>query len=157
MEPEIGLDATVRKQVCKVLESMLADQYVLYTKTRNYHWNVTGEDFSEYHKLFEAQYSSIDEDIDEVAERIRMLGGKTSATLVEFVNIARLKENPGQFLSAKEMISSLLKDHESVIIQLRKDIETCDDLDDDGTEDFLTQLLQKHEKTAWMLRAILEG
>ncbi|MBM3910712.1 MAG: DNA starvation/stationary phase protection protein, partial [Thaumarchaeota archaeon] len=81
----MGLAPNVRQKVIDVLSKAVADQYVLYTKTRNYHWNVTGEDFSQYHKLFEEQYSAIDEDIDDVAERIRTLGGKTPATLGEFI------------------------------------------------------------------------
>lgn len=153
----IGLSPNARIKVTSVLSDVIADQYVLYTKTRNYHWNVTGEDFAQYHKLFEEQYSAIDEDIDDVAERIRALGGKTSATLAEFVKSATLKEHPGKYPSAKAMIANLLADHEAVIRSLRKAIEICDDVDDVGTEDFLTQLMEKHEKTAWMLRATIES
>lgn len=153
----IGLAPKTRQKVIDVLNDIVADQYVLYTKTRNYHWNVTGEDFSQYHKLFEEQYSAIDEDIDDVAERIRALGGKTRATLNEFVRESSLKEQPAKYPPAKVMIANLLADHETVIRNLRKDIEICDDVDDVGTEDFLTQLIEKHEKTAWMLRATMEN
>ena len=153
----IGLAPNSRQKVIETLSVILANQYILYTKTRNYHWNVTGEDFAQYHKLFEEQYSAIDEDIDEVAERIRALGGKSPATLSEFLKSATLKEHPGKFPSAKVMIANLLTDHETVIRSLRKDIEICDDVDDDGTEDFLTQLMGKHEKIAWMLRATLDN
>lgn len=153
----IGLSQGARQKVINALNRILADQYVLYTKTRNYHWNVTGEDFSEYHKLFADQYEALDEDIDEVAERIRTLGAKTPATLSEFAKMARLKEHPSKYPNAKTMIQNLLADHEAVIRTLRNDIELCDDVDDDGTEDFLTQLMEKHEKTAWMLRAILQA
>jgi len=153
----IGLSPSTRQKVIDVLGGIIANQYVLYTKTRNYHWNVTGEDFSQYHKLFEEQYSAIDEDIDAVAERIRALGGNSPATLAEFIKMAALKEHPGKYPSAKVMIANLLADHESVIRNLRKDIEVCGNIDDAGTEDFLTQLMEKHEKTAWMLRATLES
>jgi len=153
----IGLSPNTRQKVVAVLSGVLSDQYVLYTKTRNYHWNVTGEDFAQYHELFEKQYSAIDEDIDDVAERIRALGTKTPATLAEFVKFATLKEHPGKYPLAKTMIANLLADHETVIRSLRKGIKICYDVDDDGTEDFLTQLLEKHEKTAWMLRATLEN
>jgi starvation-inducible DNA-binding protein len=152
----IGLAPKLSQKVIDILGKILADQYVLYTKTRNYHWNVTGEDFIQYHKLFEEQYSTIDEDIDEVAERIRALGGKTPATLSEFIKLASLKEYPSKYPTAKIMIANLLADHESVIRNLRIYIEVCDDVDDVGTEDFLTQLMEKHEKTAWMLRATLD-
>ena len=153
----IGLDSNTCQKINTMLGNIIADQYILYTKTRNYHWNVTGEDFIQYHKLFEEQYSAIDDDIDQVAERIRALGEKTPATLGEFLKSATLKEHPGEFPSAKTMITNLLTDHETIIRNLRKDIEICDDLDDVGTEDFLTQLMEKHEKTAWMLRATLEN
>ena len=153
----IGLAPNSRQKIINILGNIIADQYILYTKTRNYHWNVTGEDFIQYHKLFEEQYSAIDEDIDEVAERIRALGGKTPATLGEFLKSSTLKEHPRKFPSAKAMIANLLTDHETVIRNLRKYVEVCDDLDDVGTEDFLTQLMEKHEKTAWMLRATLDN
>jgi starvation-inducible DNA-binding protein len=153
----IGISQKNRQGVANILAKVLADQYVLYTKTRNYHWNVTGEDFSQYHKLFEEQYDALAEDIDDVAERIRALGEKTPATLSEFTKLARLKEHPRKYPKASAMIANLLSDHETIIRNLRKDIEICDDkYDDEGTEDFLTQLMEKHEKTAWMLRAILE-
>jgi len=153
----IGISEKNRQGVVNILSKVLADQYVLYTKTRNYHWNVTGEDFSEYHKLFADQYGALDEDIDDVAERIRELGGKTPATLSEFTKMTRLKEHPGKYQKANVMIANLLSDHEQIIQTLRKDIEACDDkYEDVGTEDFLTGLLEKHEKTAWMLRSILE-
>ena len=156
METNIGLAPNSRHKVIDILGGIIADQYILYTKTRNYHWNVTGEDFPQYHKLFEAQYSALDEDIDAVAERIRTLGGKTPATLGEFLKLATLKEHPAKHPTAKTMITNLLADHETVIRNLRKDIGSCLKLDDVGTQDFLTQLMEKHEKTAWMLRATLE-
>lgn len=152
----IGLSPNSRQKVVDLLGDIIADQYVLYTKARNYHWNVTGEDFAQYHKLFEDQYSAIDEDIDEVAERIRALGSKTPATLLEFLKSATLKEHPGKYPPAKTMIANLLADNESVIRNLRKRIEICGKAGDAGTEDFLTQLMEKHEKTAWMLRATLD-
>lgn len=153
----IGLVPNSRQKVIDILGNIIADQYILYTKTRNYHWNVTGEDFAQYHKLFEEQYSAIDEDIDDVAERIRALGGKTQATLGEFLKSTTLKEHPAKYPTAKTMIANLLADHEAVIRNLRKNIVSCSKLDDAGTEDFLTQLMEKHEKTAWMLRATLDN
>jgi starvation-inducible DNA-binding protein len=153
----IGLSQKTCQRVISLLGRILADQHVLYTKTQNYHWNVTGEDFSQYHKLFGEQYEALAGDIDEVAERIRALGGKVPATLGEFVRASRLKEHPGKYPKASAMIANLLSDHEAIIRNLRKDIEVCDDVDDVGTEDFLTQLMEKHEKTAWMLRATLDS
>lgn len=153
----IGIQEQDRKAVVQELAKILADAYVLYTKTRNYHWNVTGSDFSEYHKMFEEQYNEIDADIDEIAERIRALGQKTPATLAEFGKTTRLEEHPGQYPDAKTMIKNLVSDHESISRAIRESIEIVGNKHHDvGTEDFLTGLLEKHEKTAWMLRSILE-
>ena len=153
----IGISPKNRQGVVNILGKILADQYVLYTKTRNYHWNVTGPHFSEYHKLFAEQYAALDGDIDDVAERIRALGGKSPATLSEFSKMTRLREHPAKYPNARVMIANLLADHEAVILNLRKDVEACGSkYQDVGTEDFLTGLLEKHEKTAWMLRALLE-
>src|SRR5581483_5451587 len=150
----IGLGERQRQGVTEVLGRLLADEYVLYTKTRNYHWNVTGPQFNDLHKFFEAQYEALNELVDEIAERARQLGGRAFGTLAEFAKSARLTEQPGPAPAAKDMIASLLADHEAVIRVLRADItpvaETHGDI---GTSDFLTALLEKHEKMAWMLRA----
>jgi starvation-inducible DNA-binding protein len=128
----------------------------LYIKTRKAHWNVTGESFMELHKLFEHQYKLLEESIDEVAERIGKLGQKTIGTMDEFIKHASLKESPGKYLSSKETLQELLVDHETVIIQLRKDIEECADKNKDaGTADFLTGLMEAHETMAWILRRYL--
>lgn len=156
-QTNIGISEQDRKGVTTELVKILSDAYVLYTKTRNYHWNIVGSDFSEYHKMFEEQYDAIDADIDEIAERIRALGQKTPATLAEFVKNSRLDENPGEYPDAKIMIKNLLADHESVASSIRESIGIVGDkYHDVGTEDFLTGLLEKHEKTAWMLRSFLE-
>lgn len=152
----IGIAENDRGQVIKILEKILADEYVLYTKTKNYHWNVVGAHFSDYHKLFGDQYDALDSDIDDIAERIRSLGAKTPATLAEFGKNARLSEHPGEHPDAQAMMSNLLNDHELVIRTLREDVRSCVKHNDDGTADFLTGLLEKHEKTAWMIRSILE-
>lgn len=152
----IGIADKNRHAVASLLNNLLADEYALYTKTRNYHWNVTGPHFNDLHKFFESQYDSLDGDIDEIAERIRSLGAKTSATLAEFVKNSRIQEQPDEFPSDDKMISNLVADHESVIQTLREDVFACDKNNDAGTADFLTGLMEKHEKTAWMLRSVLE-
>lgn len=155
---DIGISENDRAGVIRTIGQLLADEYVLYTKTRNYHWNVVGSHFSDYHKLFEGQYEGLSNDVDEIAERIRSLGGKTPATLTEFLKDARLEEHPGKYNDAKTMVSNLLLDHEKIIKTLRVDIETCaTKYHDVGTQDFLTGLMEKHEKTAWMLRSVIEG
>ena len=156
MTTNIGISDENREGVVSILSKLLADEYVLYTKTRNYHWNVVGPHFNDLHKFFEEQYNQLSDDVDEIAERIRSLGGKTPATLNEFVKNSRLDEHPGEFPDANSMVSNLVADHETTIRNLRTDLETCDTkYQDTGTNDFLTGLMEKHEKTAWMLRSVL--
>jgi starvation-inducible DNA-binding protein len=156
MEPKIGLKDEQRKGVLKILGTLLADEFVLSTKTRNYHWNVEGPQFNDLHKFFDAQYEALDEVVDEVAERARSLGGMSVATLAEFIRLTRLKEQPGQFPDARTMLANLLADHEALIRTLRQDLQAAmDRYKDAGTSDFLTGLMERHEKMAWMLRAFL--
>lgn len=153
----IGLEADAASSVVKILSKHLADQHILYIKTRNFHWNVTGPHFTELHKLYESQYTQLAEAIDSTAERIRSLGAVAPGTMSEYLAHARLSESKGKPPKANEMTAQLLADHETVIRQLREDIDTVDgDLGDAGTADFLTGLMQDHEKTAWFLRAHLE-
>ena len=157
MKPNIGLDSKSRDGVVDILNTLLSDEYVLYTKTRNFHWNVVGMQFNDLHKFFDAQYATLNEVVDQVAERARSLGEKSLGSLKEFLANTRLKESVGQHLAAVAMLSSLLSDHESVIQSLRKDVDTCaDKYQDQGTTDFLTGLMEEHEKMAWMLRSFLE-
>jgi starvation-inducible DNA-binding protein len=158
MAIDIGLTEAQRDGVGRILGALLADEYVLYTKTRNYHWNVVGPQFNDLHKFFEAQYEDLDDVVDEVAERLRALGLPTPATLAEFARLARLGEKPGERPTARGMLAALLADHEAVIRALRADLETTvTQHRDAGTCDFLTGLMERHEKMAWMLRAFLEG
>ena len=158
MKTNIGITDENRESAVQILNTLLSDEYVLYTKTRNCHWNVVGPQFNDLHKFFEAQYEALDDVVDEVAERIRTLGGKTPGTLVEFREHTRLKEHPKQYPDARDMIGHLLADHETVIRALRADLETVAAKHGDiGTNDFLTGLMERHEKMAWMLRAFLEG
>ena len=156
MKPNIRLTDKERSGVVEILGALLADEYVLYTKTRNYHWNVVGPQFNDLHKFFEAQYEGLNGVVDDVAERARTLGGPALGTLAEFVKAARLKEHPGQALDADGMLADLLAGHEAVVRQLRGDLEAAVKHHDAGTSDFLTGLMERHEKMAWMLRAFLE-
>jgi starvation-inducible DNA-binding protein len=158
MEPNIGISSQNRSGVVEILKKLVSDEYILYTKTRNYHWNVTGAQFNDLHKFFEAQYEELDDIIDDVAERVRELGSNSMATLSEFTKNTRLKEEPNTYHDAKTMLSNLLGDHESIIRTLRTDIETCaTKYQDSGTTDILTGWMEQHEKMAWMLRAFLDG
>ena len=156
MKPNIGITEKNLKHSSELLSIVLADEMTLYIKTRKSHWNVTGESFMELHKLFENQYKQLEESIDEIAERIGKLGHKTIGTKNEFEKLASIKESPGKYSSSKEMLRELLKDHETVIIQLRKGIEDCIEKNKDaGTADFFTGLMEQHETTAWILRRYL--
>lgn len=158
MKPSIGLSSEQREGVINTLNALLSDEYILYTKTRNYHWNVVGPQFNDLHKFFETQYNELNLVIDEIAERVRALGGPAFGTVTEFSQHARLKEHPGRYPGARDMIANLLSDHESVIRQLRIDLEVCAQrYQDAGTSDFLTGLMEQHEKMAWMLRSYLQG
>ena len=157
MKTDIGISEQNKKAVSEILSKLLADEYILYTKTRNYHWNVVGPHFNDLHKFFEGQYESLDASIDEIAERIRSLGSKTPSTLGEFVKTSRLAEHPGKYPDAQTMVQNLLADHEKVIQYLREDVDACGEkYHDAGTQDFLTGLMEEHEKTAWMIRSVLE-
>jgi starvation-inducible DNA-binding protein len=154
---DIGLTKEARSGVIEILNKILCDENIIYIKTKNYHWNVIGQDFSERHALFREQYEAIDEIIDEVAERIRDLNGKSLGTYSEYLHHCRLKEVPGEYPNDVTMISNLLADHEQIIRILRKDADRCDDeYHDMGTNDFLIGTMEKHEKMAWMLRAHLD-
>ena len=158
MSLNIGLTEEQREGVVAILNTLLADEYLLYTKTRNYHWNVVGSHFNDLHKFFEEQYNELNDIVDEVAERARVLGGNAMGTLTEFLKHTRLQEQPGEYPTDRNMIANLSADHEAVIRHLRVDLETCaDQYRDMGTNDFLTGLMERHEKMAWMLRAFHEG
>jgi starvation-inducible DNA-binding protein len=158
MDPKIGLSEQVRERVIGILNATLADEHALYVKTRNYHWNVTGPQFHSLHEMLEEFYQKLAPLADEVAERVRMMGGRAIGTMAEFTQQMRLTEEPGQAPAARQMVENLLADHEQIIRDLRKDIDVCsDELKDQGTVDFLTGLMEQHEKMAWMHRALLEG
>lgn len=155
MTPEIGISDEGRRAVAAILDRLLADEYVLYTKTRNFHWNVTGPQFNDLHKFFESQYEALDNIVDEVAERSRALGHRALGSLQEFGRARTLEESTGT-VAARDMLQTLLSDHEAVARALRKDLVTAQETHGDaGTADFLTGLLEQHEKMAWMLRAFL--
>ena len=156
MKPNIGISEKNLKNITTLLSTVLADEMTLYIKTRKSHWNVTGESFMELHKLFEGQYKNLEESIDEVAERIGKLGGKTIGTMKEYLKLTNLKESPDKYSSSKEMIKELLKDHETVINEMRKNIDACTkQFNDAGTADFLTGLMEQHETISWILRRYL--
>ena len=153
MIPKIGISEINLKKSINSLSIILSDEMTLYIKTRKFHWNVAGESFMELHKLFESQYTELEIIIDEVAERINKLGGKTIGTMNEFTLLTRIIEHPNKYPVQKAMISELLSDHETLIAELRKDVDLCSNENHDvGTADLLTGILQQHESVAWILR-----
>jgi len=156
MKPNIGISETKLGAITDILSEVLANEVTLYTKTRKFHWNVSGDSFMELHKLFENHYKQLEESIDEVAERIGKLGHKAIGTMEEFGKLSTVKEHPGKYPSSKEMIKELLTDHETIIIMLRKSVDDCvENHKDAGTADFLTGLMEQHETIAWTLRRYL--
>lgn|SRR5690606_18646266 len=156
MKPNIGITEDNRSRVAAELNKVLADEYILYTKTRNYHWNIEGDNFSEMHKLYESQYEELDVIIDEVAEKIRMIGHFAKGRLKDYIKLSALEE-PDDTNHQSEQLRNLLKDHELIIQNLRKLItEFSDKYQDLGTSDFVTGLMQQHEKMAWFIRAYLK-
>ena len=157
MKLQIGITQEHLKNSISILSSILANEMTLYVKLRKFHWNVCGESFMEFHKLFEAQYTELEASIDNVAERISKLGGKSIGTMKEFADLTIIKESPNHYPTQKEMVKELLGDHETIIVHLRKDVDTSTDFNKDaGTADFLTGLMKAHETMAWTLRRYLE-
>jgi starvation-inducible DNA-binding protein len=157
MDAKIGIKQKFLAKGAYELSKVLADEFVLYTKTRNAHWNVIGPDFHAAHIFFEDQYEALDEIMDDVAERMRALGHYAPATLKEYLKLTSLSEQTREKNTSQGFIKQLLYDHETLVIQLRGYIQTfADEFEDTGTSDFVTSLMEKHEKMAWMLRSHLE-
>src|SRR5687767_11329437 len=152
---DIGISESDRKALADGLQRLLADTATLYLKTHNFHWNVTGPMFKTLHEMFEEQYNALWEAEDLIAERIRALGVPVAATHNEWSAMSAVREEPGVF-NANEMVRKLVSDHETVVRTARKLFKAADDAADESTADLLTQRLQYHEKTAWMLRSLLE-
>lgn len=155
MEINIGINKKHREAIAEGLAKVLADSYLLYLRTHNYHWNVTGELFHSLHEQFEEQYTELAIAIDDIAERIRALGHKAPGTFKEFHELTSLEENTEE-PKALEMVRLLAVGNEQVIRTARKALEPARDAEDEATIDLLTQRLNVHSKTAWMLRSHLE-
>jgi starvation-inducible DNA-binding protein len=153
---DIGIDEKSREAIAAGLSKVLADTYTLYLKTHNYHWNVTGPMFQTLHVMFEGQYNELALAVDSIAERIRALGVKAPATYAEFLKLSSIKETHGD-LSANQMIAELVSGQEAVTRTARAMFAIVDECHDEPTADLLTQRMQSHEKTAWMLRSMLEA
>ena len=155
MNINTGIKEKERKESAGGLSILLADTYTLYLKTHNFHWNVTGPMFQTLHLMFEQQYNELALAVDLIAERIRALGFPAPATYADFLKLSSIKENRG-VPSAKEMIELLVEGQESVVRTARSLFPSVEEVHDEPTADLLTQRMQIHEKTAWMLRSLLE-
>lgn len=157
MKTDIGITEKNRSDVAAILNKVLAHQFALYVKTLNYHWNIEGSDFYALHKFFEKQYEELLDIVDEVAERVRSLGFKTIASLKEYSKLSKVEDELfGGGKNQMQMLEQLAYDHETIIKVIRKDAdEVLAKYNDSGTNNFLTEKLEQHEKMAWMLRAFL--
>ncbi len=156
VEINTGLDDNARKAVAEALNGVLADSYVLYQKTHAYHWNVTGPQFHSLHIMFEQQYREIWAALDIIAERVRALGAFAPSSGKAFLENSSIESADSAPPPAAQMVKNLLAGHEALIRRARKALDVADDVDDAASEDLLTQRIQTHEKTAWMLRAMTE-
>ena len=152
---DIGIEEKQRKAIAEGLSRLLADSYTLYLKTHNYHWNVTGPMFNTLHLMFETQYNELALAVDLIAERIRALGVYAPGSYAAFSKLSSIEESD-KVPSATDMIADLVKGQETVVRTARKVFPLADKADDEATADLLTQRIQLHEKTAWMLRSMLE-
>jgi starvation-inducible DNA-binding protein len=151
---DIGISEEDRKAISSGLSRLLADSYMLYVKTHNYHWNVTGPHFHSLHAMFEEQYTELAPAIDEIAERIRALGFFAPGTFRAFSELSKIKEDDG-VPSAMQMVANLVESHEKLLQTARDIVPACQKGEDEASLDLLTQRLTIHAKTAWMLRSML--
>lgn len=152
MSLNTGIAAEDRKVIAEGLSKVLADSYTLYLKTHNFHWNVTGPGFPQLHQLFEDQYTGLAAAVDEIAERIRILGFPAPGSYKEFAKLASIEEAEG-VPQAKQMVEQLAADNEAVARTARSVFPAAESAHDEATVDLLTQRMAAHEKAAWMLRA----
>ena len=156
MPINIGIEEQDRREIAEGLSKLLADTYTLYLKTHNFHWNVTGPMFQTLHLMFEQQYNELALAVDLIAERIRALGFPAPGTYGEFSKLSSISEEEGT-PGAEEMIRKLVEGQEAVVRTARSVFPVVDRANDEPTADLLTQRMQVHEKTAWMLRSLLAG
>ena len=155
LQIDIGIPESQRKEIAIGLSRLLADTYTLYLKTHNYHWNVTGPMFTTLHTMFEEQYQELALAVDEIAERIRALGIFAPGSYSKFKELTQIDEETG-VPSAQNMIRQLVLGQEAVVRTAREIFPVIEEANDEPTADLLTNRMQTHEKTAWMLRSLLQ-
>ena len=150
-----GINEDKRLEIAKGLSVLLSESYTLYLKTHKYHWNVTGPMFQTLHLMFEEHYTAMALAVDELAERIRVLGVKAPGSYTEFAEYSRVKEDPSMETKAEDMIKNLLADHEQIVRTAKEILTTLEGTNDEGTNSLLGARIEYHEKTAWMLRSLV--
>lgn len=153
---DIGIGEQDRKAIAEGLSRLLADTYTLYLTTHNFHWNVTGPMFNSLHAMFMTQYTELWNAVDPIAERIRSLGHRAPGSYAQFGKLSSIQDAPAEPPKAMDMVRTLVEGHEAVARTARSLFPVVDKADDQPTADLLTQRLEVHEKTAWMLRTLLE-
>lgn len=155
MSLNTGIEEGKRTEIAKGLSRLLAETYTLYLKTHKYHWNVTGPMFQSLHLMFEGHYNDLALAVDEIAERIRVLGVKAPGSYTEFAELSSVKDDPSNQLEATSMIANLLKDHEQVTRTAKSILPLLENANDEGTNSLMGARIEYHEKTAWMLKSLL--
>jgi starvation-inducible DNA-binding protein len=154
-EIDIGISEKNREQVAEKLKVLLADSYTLYLQTHNFHWNVTGPQFRDLHLMFEEHYTELATAVDDIAERIRTLGVFAPGTYKEFVELSNIKETD-EVPSGNDMVSILSQGHEQVVRTCRDVLKVAQQADDESSASLVSDRMVLHEKTAWMLRSLLQ-
>ncbi len=152
---DIGINDEARREICDGLARLLADSYTLYLKTHNFHWNVRGPMFQTLHNMFEEHYTELATAVDDIAERIRALGHFAPGSYAQFAELTSVPEEQGN-PNATDMVQQLIADHETIVRTAREIFPSVEAASDEPSADLLTQRMQVHEKTAWMLRSLLE-
>ncbi|MDX1736429.1 MAG: Dps family protein [Halioglobus sp.] len=152
----IGINAEQRQTVAQGLKTLLADSYSLYLQTHNFHWNVTGPQFNDLHQLFEGHYTELAVAVDDIAERIRALGVAAPGTYSEFAALSNIEEVQG-VPAAQDMVAILTASHEQVVRTCREVLKLAQAADDESSVALISDRMRIHEKTAWMLRSLLQA
>ncbi|MEC7275210.1 MAG: DNA starvation/stationary phase protection protein [Bdellovibrionota bacterium] len=150
-----GINEDKRNEIANGLKKVLAETYTLYLKTHKYHWNVTGPMFQSLHLMFEEHYMALATAVDEIAERVRVLGELAPGSYAEFTELSSVKEDPSMGAAAQDMIKTLLSDHEQITRTVKDVLPLLEDANDEGTNSLLGARIEFHEKTAWMLKSLL--
>jgi starvation-inducible DNA-binding protein len=154
LQPNIGLDSAVRRAVVEILNHTLANEAILTAKTRSAHWNMSGADFNVLFALFDSQYKQLNDILDKIAERVRLLGGIAIGSLQEFIKLTHIAEQPASVPDIRRLLAG---DHEASIRFLSDDARKCtEEYQDEGTCELLVSILRLHEKMAWILRSYVE-